>query len=141
ARDLERSNKDLSQFAHIVAHDLKEPLRGMEHFAQFVLEDEPGLSQDSRSKLGTIMRLAQRTTATIEGLLQLARVGTGDLKRAPVDLHEVAEEILDSFRPQLESAGARASIQSRLPVLECDRVLVAQAIANLVSNAIKYNDK
>jgi light-regulated signal transduction histidine kinase (bacteriophytochrome) len=138
---LERSNDDLTAFGRIVAHDLKEPLRGMGAYASFVLEDAPDLSPDLRGKLEKIVRLAKRTATALDGLLHFAQVGMQAMEPEPVNLEELASEVLDSFGPQFEAAGAVGRVVSPLPSVRCDRHLVAEAMANLVGNALKYNDK
>lgn len=141
ARELERSNEDLTAFGRIVAHDLKEPLRGMKSYATFVLEDDAGLEDRSRARLESIVRLADRTATTVDGLLHYARAGMGEPALQPTDLNEVAHDVIDSFRPQFEGAHARAALAGPLPRVRCDPHMVREAMANLVANAIKYNDK
>lgn len=139
---LRRSNEELDQFAYAACHDLKEPLRGIHHYAQFLLEDyEDRLDAEAQHKLKTVGRLTERMAALIDSLLEYSRVGRADLPFAQTDLNEVLAEVLDSLAITVKERGVQVRIPQRLPALRCDRVRIGQVFHNLLSNAIKYNDK
>ncbi|MBI4717644.1 MAG: response regulator [Planctomycetes bacterium] len=141
-RDLTRINHELDDFAYIASHDLKEPLRGIHNYATFLLEDyQDHLDEEGRAKLETLTRLAQRLEGLIDGLLRFSRVGRMDVGRADADLNEVVHEILDSLQVSLRESAVAVRIPRRLPVVSCDPMLVGEVFHNLVTNAIKYNDK
>lgn len=139
---LRRSNEDLDEFAYAASHDLKEPLRGIHHYAQFLLEDyESRLDAGAQHKLKTLGRLAERMAALIDTLLEYSRVGRADLAFAETDLNEVLAGVLDSLAITVKEQGVQVRIPQRLPALRCNRVRIGQVFHNLLSNAIKYNDK
>jgi PAS domain S-box-containing protein len=139
--DLIRSNVDLEDFAHIVSHDFKEPLRGIKHYTAFILEDDGlKLSAESRAKLETIQRLTARLTSLLDALLQYSRVGRADFGVMECCLHEVATAAIQRLDPWLEECGATVEFDSRLPRVRCDVVRVEEVFTNLISNAVKYND-
>jgi light-regulated signal transduction histidine kinase (bacteriophytochrome) len=139
---LERSNQELDDFAYIASHDLKEPLRGINTYSTFLLEDySDKLDEDGQSKLNTLQRLTRRMESLIESLLTYSRVGRTELAVQDSNLGEVLSEILDSLDVVLKSGGVEIRIPQPLPTLRCDRVRVGEVFRNLITNAMKYNDK
>jgi signal transduction histidine kinase len=142
AQELARSNRELDDFAYIASHDLKEPLRGIHNYSTFLLEDYADkLDEDGRQKLETLVRLTQRMEALIETLLYYSRVGRLDLAIRDTDLGVVLHEVLDSLKPLTHEGGVDVRIPKPLPHMLCDQARVGEIFRNLVTNAIKYNDK
>ncbi len=140
--DLVRSNQELDDFAYIASHDMKEPLRGIHNYATFLIEDYgERLDEAGRSKLETLKVLTERMYALIDSLLEYSRVGRIDLALTKTDLNAVVDQVVDSLRIVLDEKKIKILIPERLPVIECDRVRIGEVFSNLISNAIKYNDK
>ncbi|HXG13003.1 MAG TPA: PAS domain S-box protein [Gemmataceae bacterium] len=140
--DLLRSNQALDEFAYVASHDLKEPLRGISSYAGFLLEDYADkLDDEGRAKLETLQRLARRLEDLIDALLEFSRVGRVDLAVQPTDLNEVLAGVLDSLRISLQQRGVAVRIPRPLPVVRCDRARIGEVFRNLITNALKYNDK
>lgn len=140
--ELARSNQELDDFAYIASHDLKEPLRGIHNYAGFLLEDYGAqLDAEGRSKLETLSRLARRMEALIDSLLQFSRVGRVELATRATDLNELVQATLESLQILLEQDQVELVIPRPLPTLVCDQVRVREVFHNLITNAIKYNDK
>lgn len=142
-RELERSNQELDAFAYIASHDLKEPLRGIHNYSSFLLEDYGNvLDEDGLAKLQTLMRLTQRMEDLIESLLHFSRLGRVELVLEPLDLDDlVKNSVLDLLKARITESGAEIRIPRPLPTVRCDRVQGSELFANLIGNAIKYNDK
>jgi PAS domain S-box-containing protein len=139
---LERSNKELEDFAQIASHDLKEPLRGIHNFSTFLLEDYADrLDEDGRRKLGTVIRLTQRMQTLIESLLHLAHAARTGVSLGPISLQPVVEEVVDSLHISLAEEKVEVRIPKPLPTIHCDQARVAEVLRNLISNAMRYNDK
>ncbi len=140
--ELHQSNKELDDFAYIASHDLKEPLRGIHNFSNFLIEDySDKLDDEGRSKLETLMRLTRRMETLIDSLLQFSRLGRVDLAVDRVDLNETVAEILDSLAISLRQENIEVRLPRRLPAVRSDRVRVGEIFYNLIVNAMKYNDK
>jgi PAS domain S-box-containing protein len=138
---LEASNKELDDFAYIASHDLKEPLRGIHHYATFVLEDYADrLDDEGREKLLTLTRLTQRMEDLINDLLTYSRLGRVDMARAETDLDALVRDLVDSLHVSLKERGCNVVLPSPLPAVHCDRVRVREVFANLIANASKYNE-
>lgn len=139
---LAASNRELDSFAFIASHDLKEPLRGIQQTAQFMLEDHAErLDADGLGKLQTLTRLSARMQDLIDSLLQVSRVGRVELATADTDLNTAVQDVLELLRLRLADERVEVRIPRPLPAARCDRVRVTELFNNLISNALKYNDK
>jgi light-regulated signal transduction histidine kinase (bacteriophytochrome) len=142
ARALARSNTELEDFAYIASHDLKEPLRGIRNYADFVIEDHGAkVGNEGLQQLQTIVRLTKRLEDLIETLLHYSRVGRVDLAMVETDLQDIMVQVLDSLQISLQEAGVEVRFPKPLPTIVCDQARVAEIFRNLVTNAMKYNDK
>lgn len=138
-RLLQRKNEELDQFAHIVSHDLKAPLRGIDNVVTWIEEDH---STELPPKISEYLQLIKgrllRAENMIRGILLYARVGKQVLEREYINLNALMEDIRENLviRP-----GLNLEIQENLPEIYSERIPLQQVLANLVSNAIKYHDK
>jgi len=140
--ELLRSNQELDEFAYIASHDLKEPLRGIHNYATFLIEDyDAKLDAQGRAKLQTLQRLTQRMDSLIESLRETSRLGRLEFAIRETDLNELVAEIVDSLKISLQERGIEVRIPQPLPSVRCDRVRIGEALHNLITNAMKYNDK
>ncbi len=140
--ELARSNQELDDFAYIASHDLKEPLRGIHNYANFLLEDYADrLDADGRAKLETLTALARRMEALIDSLLEFSRVGRVELSNQETDLNALVRSTLESLQITLLEDRVEVRIPRPLPTVRCDQVRVREVFHNLIINAIKYNDK
>ncbi|MCU0548800.1 MAG: ATP-binding protein [Leptolyngbya sp. Prado105] len=140
--ELERSNSELDAFAYIASHDLKEPLRGIHNYSSFLIEDYSDiLNEDGVSKLQTLVRLTQRMEDLINSLLHFSRLGRIELDLKQTDLNELVRTVLDILSISLDQTNVEIRIPRPLPTVMCDRVQMNELLTNLISNAIKYNDR
>ena len=141
-RALERSNKELDDFAYIASHDLKEPLRGIHNHSRFLLEDNSDkLDEESVGRLNRLVFLSQRMERLVNDLLYFSRLGRQELAVQATDLNIVISDIESTLEHFLEERGARIVVGETLPVITCDRPRVTELFRNLITNAVKYNDK
>jgi two-component system, chemotaxis family, sensor kinase Cph1 len=140
--ELIRSNDELDSFAYVASHDLKEPLRGIHNYSMFLLEDYADkLDEDGVQKLQTLVRLSQRMENLIESLLQISRVGRLDLEVQPADLNAVLAQVLELLAPRIEQTGTTVHIAAPLPTVPGDAVRLGEVFNNLLTNAMRYNDR
>ncbi|UOQ69664.1 sensor histidine kinase [Hymenobacter volaticus] len=140
--ELERSNDELDSFAYVASHDLKEPLRGIHNYSLFLLEDyAEQLDAEGVDKLQTLVRLSQRMENLIESLLQLSRVGRQDLVVEVLDMNELLIEVVELLAPRFEQTGTTVTVSHPLPVIRGDKVRLREVFNNLLTNAMRYNDR
>jgi len=139
--DLLRSNEELDTFAYVASHDLKEPLRGISKYAHQLQESANILDEENRQRLQSLMRLTLRMDSLLESLLHFSRLGRAALELESVDFNEVVAEALEMTAARRAESQADVVILRQLPNIACDRVRVREIFVNLISNALKYNDK
>jgi signal transduction histidine kinase len=142
ASELERSNQELDDFAYIASHDLKEPLRGLFNHASFLLEDyKDKLDEDGVRRLARLGALCQRMEGLIDDLMYFSRLGRAELASQKTDPNLVIAEIRQMMEQVLSERNASIVMPWPLPKIICDKALVTEVFRNLISNAVKYNDK
>jgi light-regulated signal transduction histidine kinase (bacteriophytochrome) len=139
AAELEASNKELEAFAYSVSHDLRAPLRGIDGFAQALLEDcAGGLDATGRQYLGLVRQNAQRMSRLIDDLLAFSRVGRQALRTSPVQLDGVVQRAWEELGP--DRAGRLVELRvGDLPACQGDPALLKQVFINLLGNALKFS--
>jgi len=138
ARELERSNAELEQFAYVASHDLQEPLRMVASYAQ-LLERRYGerLDEDAKEFIHYMVDGATRLQALINDLLAYSRVGSRGKPFAPTDLTAVVRRALDNLHGAIDDSGAVVQFE-RLPHVSGDASQLVQVFQNLIANAIKF---
>ncbi len=136
------SNKELDDFAYIVSHDLKEPLRGIYNYSTFIKEDYfDKLDEDGKSKLDTLGRLSKRMEALINSILYYARLGRDEDILTPVDLNKVLTGTLENMESLIKESKVDVRIAKDFPVIQGNETRIGEVFQNLIANAVKYNDK
>ena len=142
ADDLKRSNQELDDFAYIASHDLKEPLRGINNYSSFLLEDyQDKLDEEGQSKLHTLTRLTKRLENLIDGLLYYSRAGRAELGMQENNTGEIVKGILETLESSLSEQQIVVQVAEDMPTVVCDQTKVGEVFRNLITNAMKYNDK
>jgi signal transduction histidine kinase len=137
-RELEETNRELETFAHSASHDLRAPLRAIQHFAAVMAEDSGNvLSAESRACLARIEQSSERMSALLRDLLSLARLSTATITRREVNLSLIADEILRGCAMDAPARNVAVTIAPNA-VARCDPGLVRIVLDNLLSNAWKF---
>jgi two-component system sensor kinase FixL len=136
---LGRMNKELGDFAYIVSHDLKAPLRGIKSLADWIATDHADqLDDEGKEQLHLLLARVERMHGLIEGILQYSRIGRATEQKEPVDLKELVPQIVDLLAVPRH---IQVTICDDLPVIQGERTRITQIFQNLLSNAVKYMDK
>ncbi|MCS6993507.1 MAG: GAF domain-containing protein [Anaerolineales bacterium] len=139
--ELQASNRELESFSYSVSHDLRAPLRALDGFSRILLEDfQDALPENARHYLTRIREATQQMSQLIDDMLRLSRISRTELRRDPVNLSELARQILESLQTQEPERNARIMIQEDLSV-QGDAGLLRLALENLLGNAWKFTAK
>ncbi len=137
--ELQEANADLQAFAHSVAHDLRAPLRNIQGYATAIIEDEgPRLSDEGALYARRMAESAGRLDGLIQDLLAYSRLSRTEINPEPVELRDVVEKVLRDLASEIAVREAIVEVTPPLPRVLAHRVTLAQAITNLVSNALKF---
>jgi len=138
-KELRRKNEELDAFSASVAHDLRSPLRSIDGFSHLLLTDYASrLDAGGVSALTRIRANTHRMGELIDGLLTLARVSAGELRRNEVNLSAVAESIGDDLRRRLPAERSIEYVVHPQLAVRGDSRLLRVAVHNLVENAFKF---
>ena len=137
-RELERSNRELEEFPHVVSHDLQAPIRMVKSFADLLARhSNQQLDEKSKRYIDYVQRGALQMEDLVKSLLQYATVGQDAPANQEVNLATVVNEVCLLLRPSIEEAGAEI-LCGPLAVVCGDSVQLQRVVQNLVSNALKY---
>jgi signal transduction histidine kinase len=138
-RELQRSNEDLQQFAHVASHDLKEPVRKIRTYG-LRLKDELSNTLNEKSTIYTekILESASRMSTMIEGVLTYSSLNAVDQQTERLDLNRILSDIQEDLEVLIEQKKAVIRYD-RLPEIEGVEVLIYQLFYNLVNNSLKFS--
>ena len=138
-RELERTNKELQEFAHIAAHDLKTPLRTIGTLADWISTDYgEKFDDEGREQVRLLTGKTKQMSALIDDILQYSRLGQDTHKKRAVELDAVLSEVIAGIAPP---ENIEITIEDDLPTITCEATQIIQLFQNLLSNAVKYIDK
>jgi PAS domain S-box-containing protein len=136
-QQLERSNRDLQDFAFVASHDLQEPLRKIQVFSERLAKDADNLSAQQQDSLSRVGSAAQRMQTMVDGLLELSRLTTHGQAFRAVDLDEVVQEALADLELAISRSQAEIEVAD-LPVVQADPAQMRRLFLNLIGNALKF---
>lgn len=138
-RDLETMNKELNDFAYIVSHDLKAPLRAIGTLANWLATDYGDkLGNDGKELLSVLLGRTKRMHDLIEGVLRYSRIGRTREEMKQVNLDTLVAEIVEMIAPP---PSVEVKIHHPLPIITAEPTRIQQIFQNLISNAVKFMDK
>ena len=137
--DLQKSNQELNDFAHVVSHDLKSPLRSMNALVNWLQEDCKEFSnKEIHQNFNLLLKRIDRMDLLINGILSYASVDKVEKVEKVINLNSLVEEIIETIHiPENFSF----TIENKLPFIKGDSYKLIQLFQNLIGNAIKYNNK
>jgi signal transduction histidine kinase len=135
---LERSNRDLNQFAYVASHDLKAPLRGIANLAHWLEEDlGEALNGNSREHIRVLLNRVQRMEGLIDGILSYARAGRASGPREDIDVTKLVDDVIELLAPT--TGTYHVDVPETLPRIAAERAPFQQVWMNLLGNAFKHS--
>ena len=139
AKELERSNRDLQDFAYVASHDLQEPLRMVSSYVELLRRRYgDALDQDAQEYIAFAVDGTKRMQRLIQDLLEYSRVGTREQQLAPCDAKAVCARSLKNLEVAVKESDAQIAV-SDLPVVLADASQLTRLFQNLIGNAIKFS--
>ena len=136
---VESINQELKDFAYIVSHDLKAPLRGIKSLADWISADYGDkLGKQGKEQINLLLARVGRMHNLIDGVLEYSRVGRVKEEQVQVNLNELISNVIDMVAPP---ENIEITVENELPIVTCEKTRIMQVFENLLSNAIKYMDK
>jgi signal transduction histidine kinase len=137
--DLEERNHELKEFAYVISHDLRAPLRAIANLSEWLAEDLGDLlKEETQHHFNLLQARISRMQALIEALLQYSRIGRTNVDKVVVAVEQLLEEIIDSLAPPLQFT---IEVASGMPTFTTEQISLQQVFANLIDNAIKYHHR
>jgi two-component system, NtrC family, sensor kinase len=138
-KKVDNVNKELEDFASIVSHDLKAPLRGIKTLAVWIMDDcADKLDDKNTERMNLLLERVERMYSLIDGVLKYSRIGRSEENRIPVNLNEFVPELINMVAPP---ENIKITIENELPTIVAEEIHIMQLFQNLLSNAVKYMDK
>lgn len=138
-KEVEHANQELNDFAYVISHDLKAPLRAIGSLTNWLSTDYADrFDQDGKELIHLLFGRVKRMHDLINGVLQYSRVGRIKEERVSVDLDELVSGVIDMLAPP---ANIQISVDNNLPTVVCEKTRLQQVFQNLLSNAVKFMDK
>ncbi|MBN1991258.1 MAG: PAS domain S-box protein [Anaerolineae bacterium] len=139
ARKLQVANQELEDFAYVVSHDLKAPLRAITQLADWISADyKETLDKEGQEMLQLLNHRTRRMHNLIEDILQYSRVGRLAEKERKIDLNQLVREVVEMLAPPEH---IRVTLENKLPLVVGEPTRLEQVFQNLLANAIKFIDK
>jgi len=139
SEELQRSNRELEEFAFVASHDLQEPLRKIRAFGDRLQQKYSAqLGETGSDYVKRMQSASERMSALIDDLLSFSRVTTKQRPFVSVDLNEVMHRVMDDFDYSIEETGAQLHIDP-LPIIDADAPQIAQVFMNLIANSLKFH--
>jgi PAS domain S-box-containing protein len=140
AANLRLRNAELEDFAHVISHDLQEPLMLIQAFSERIQKKcAKELPQKGQDYLKQIESSTQRMKSLIDGLLLYSRVSSQAVPFENVNLADIINSVLDDLAMKIEKYGASITVDQNMASIEADPVQMRQLFQNIIGNSLKYH--
>ena len=136
---IKRNNLDLKNYARVVSHDIKTPIRGIKNICDWLNEDNRDqLDESGKKYLDLLQTKVQHMEQLVEGILAYSKAGIENSNLELINVDHLLQETIELISPPQNIS---IELQENLPEIYAEGVKLRQVFQNLITNAIKYNDK
>jgi len=136
---LEVANKELKEFAYIVSHDLKAPVRALGQLSHWISKDYADVfDEEGREQMKLLIGRVKRMDSLINGILEYSRIGRIKMEEEPLDLNILVHDVIKILAPP---ANIEITVEDELPVILGNKTRLSEVFNSLLDNALKYMDK
>lgn len=136
--ELQRSNRELEDFAYVASHDLQEPLRKIQAFGNLLEEEYAGKLNEGKLYIERMQGAAARMRTLIDDLLAFSRITTRGQEKTKIDLNKLIQETLADMEVHIKDLKAKVEIK-KLPMVNADPLQMRQLFQNMISNSLKFH--
>ncbi|SCY35672.1 multi-sensor signal transduction histidine kinase [Nonlabens sp. Hel1_33_55] len=141
-KQLENLNQELESFSYSVSHDLRGPLRGIDGFAQILMEDYgESLDEFGKKSIQIIINSAEKMNGLMDDILSYSGLSKTEIISGYQDVVELCKTIVLEHRLEIKYPNTTILIQEDMPAVFGDKMMVLQLFSNLITNAFKYSSK
>ncbi|MBU7585614.1 MAG: GHKL domain-containing protein [Nostoc sp. TH1S01] len=138
-QELKHTNQELNDFAYIVSHDLKAPLRGIGLLSEWLMNDYADkFDNEGKDLINKILIRVNKLQNLIDSILEYSRIGRIREEKREVNLHNIVRDVIEILEP---SKDIQIEISEIFPIIYCEKTKIEQVFQNLLSNAIKFLGK
>lgn len=139
SKELQKSNNRLKEFAYIVSHDLKSPLRGIRNIASWIKEDcSETINDDGKMHIQLMDKQIVKMENLIKAILEYSKTGSSKLNSEWINLDEMIKDVIEMVEVDTRT---KFTINAHVPQIKGTRIVISQVLQNLLSNSIKHNNK
>ncbi len=140
-KELKATQKEMDEYTFVISHDLKEPLRGMEAFSKFLSDGyRHKLDEEGQRHIDIIRKSVLRMQRLISDLLHFSQLSQQKQPMHPVGMNTMLMHVRVRLQHTLDTKGVDLRVD-KLPTIVCDETAMTEVFHNLITNAVKYNDK
>lgn len=137
--DLQNAMLELEKFSYTISHDLKSPLRAIDGYGQFIIEDyKDCLDREAMDMVDNIRHICKDMIGLIEKLLEYSITSKAQLSKERTDIELMISDVFHEFEMGTPDRQMTLSFQSKLPIVYVDKVFFKQMLTNIISNAVKF---
>lgn len=137
--ELRSTLKELEAFTYTVSHDLKSPLRAIDGYSRIILEDyEKTLEKEIVHMITNIANVSCDMISLIDRVLQYSITSKASVQKERVDIEEMFINVFNELKATCAERSIQFSIETAMPIVTADKILIRQVVYNILSNAIKF---
>lgn len=139
-KELKESLQELEGFSYTISHDIKSPLRAIDSYSEFLIEDyDEILPKDAKDMVFNIRKTSNDIILLTDKLLEYSTTNKKQLEKNDIKIEEMIKDITNKLKITIPNKDIDLIFKSKLPIIKGDKILLEQVILNIISNSIKFS--